>query len=1745
MTNEQSVQQLAWAIAAAQGQFKLILARCNYASLCDRLIERLQAISQVEISVLRLGASRRTLYTVIREEFGEELPACLMVLGWESVENLAQMLTSANQVREEFRQHFPFPLVLWINDEVYKQIMQLAPDLESWAITKSFPISQAELINLISETANQWFGDSFQLSFDKYLHLETELTAAQQDLIGDHEESSLVVQADLASLLGFSKQIHQKLDAALEHYQQAWQFWQQINRRERAGKILGEMSFCYYLKAVNQADVHHPDWQVTKHYVQEYIKFLVEAENPTLIANSIYRFGEVLAKLQQWIDLKNFAEQALAIHQAQSQPRELARDYGYLAEAALAQANWTEASQFANQAIEFFSTIPSPELENQGGFLAELPAKILNSRDQSLYQFLLGRAQYHLGQISAAIHSLETAVQVGNPQGDVKFYLEILGFLQQLYFQQKQYLQAYKIKQQQRSIEQQFRLRAFVGAGRLQARKQTLLETLDVEARNFASLLQDNIATEIAASGRQLDIERLTQRIGEPSYKLIVICGQSGVGKSSLVNGGLVPALKNKAIGIQDNLPIVMSVYSNWEGELGRLLGVVLGDEGDERDGEVGRWGGGEVGRWGGGEVGRWGDGEMGGVGIKGSGFEAQVSGSEAQVSASKAQVSASKAQVSGSKAQVSGSKAQVSGSKAQVSGSKAQVSGSKAQVSGFEAQVSGSKAQVSGSEAQASGSEAQASGSEAQVSGSEAQGSGFEAQRSAYLLLQLRENEQRNLRTVLIFDQFEEFFFVYPEPAQRRRFFEFLGECFHVLSVKVILSLRVDYIHYLLECNRLPSMKIIGNDILSSHVLYQLGNFSTADAKSIIQRLTEQTSFRLEPALIDQLVEDLAAELGEVRPIELQVVGAQLQTENITTQAQYLSCGTKQELVKRYLAEVVEDCGEENQQAAEILLYLLTDEKGTRPLKTRTELERDLQQYILVGDVTTAKTNPTSLLQRGNVLFTTLRKKSPQTQESADKDNQVFPISNIDLIVEIFVKSGLVILLPETPADRYQLIHDYLAAFIRQQQEPKLKQVMAELEKERKQRKISETKLNRFLKRALFGSVVAGVVLAGLAGVSVRFAFVAEEEKQNSLSDKINNLNDSSETFFASEKHPNALITALKAGIKLKSASLPSKRSDTQMQTVATLQQAVYLKPKEKPENRAIEVNTLQGHSNAVISVNFSPSGQQLVSGSYDNTIKLWDVATGKPLKTLSGHKDTIISVSFSPSGRQLASGSRDNTIKLWDVTRGKLLKTLYGHSDAVYSVSFSPDGRQLVSGSRDKTIKLWDVATGKLLPTLQGHRDTIISVSFSPDGRQLVSGSRDKTIKLWDIATGKLLKTWTGHSDVVSSVSFSPDGRQLVSGSGDNTIKLWDVSTGKLIKTWTGHSDAVNSVGFSPSGQQLVSGSDDNTIKLWDVSTGKLLKTLTEHSDAVNSVKFSLSGRQLVSGSGDKTIKLWDVSTGKLLKTFSGHSSAVISVNFSSSGKELVSGGGNNTIKLWDVTTGKLLKTFSGHSDAVYSVSFSPSGQQLVSGSGDNTIKLWDVTTGKLLKTFSGHSDTIYSVSFSLSGKELVSGSADKTIKLWDVASGKLLKTFSGHSDAVYSVSFSPSGKELVSGSDDNTIKLWDVTTGKLLQTFSGHSSWVLSVGFSPSGEQLVSGSGDKTIKLWDVTSGKLLKTFSGHSRGVRSVNFSSSGKELVSGSADKTIIVWDLNLDDLLRSGCELLKNYLTAHPEVREELRECGR
>jgi WD40 repeat protein len=198
-------------------------------------------------------------------------------------------------------------------------------------------------------------------------------------------------------------------------------------------------------------------------------------------------------------------------------------------------------------------------------------------------------------------------------------------------------------------------------------------------------------------------------------------------------------------------------------------------------------------------------------------------------------------------------------------------------------------------------------------------------------------------------------------------------------------------------------------------------------------------------------------------------------------------------------------------------------------------------------------------------------------------------------------------------------------------------------------------------------------------------------------------------------------------------------------------------------------EQNRLQGHTNAVYSVAFSPNGQRVVSGSRDNTLRLWDV-NGTPIgQPFQGHTDAVLSVAFSPDGQRIVSGSWDNILRLWDVNGTAIGQPFQGHTDAVLLVAFSPDGQHIVSGSQDKTLRLWDINGTAIGQPFQGHTDGVWSVAFSLDGQRIVSGSEDKTLRLWDVNGTPIGQPLRGHTDAVISVAFSPDGQHIVSWEGD----------------------------------------------------------------------------------------------------------------------------------------------------------------------------------------------------------------------------------------------------------------------------------------------------------------------------------------------------------------------------------------
>ncbi len=318
-------------------------------------------------------------------------------------------------------------------------------------------------------------------------------------------------------------------------------------------------------------------------------------------------------------------------------------------------------------------------------------------------------------------------------------------------------------------------------------------------------------------------------------------------------------------------------------------------------------------------------------------------------------------------------------------------------------------------------------------------------------------------------------------------------------------------------------------------------------------------------------------------------------------------------------------------------------------------------------------------------------------------------------------------------------------------------------------------------------------------------------------------------------------------------------------------------------------------GHENRVSHVAFSPDRRTILSGNNgrdhlirdhngvgedfrgnDNTVRLWDAATGRILFPMTEHRWGIRAIAFSADGRHAASSSTllgnptTAIVLIWDLKTGRRIHR-FSRSKAperayINAVTFSPDGRRVLAFFSNGMVRVWSLATEKEQPPikLEGgsfKENEFPHAAFSPDASHLVTANRAGTVELWDLSKGKSLQAFLGHTGEVRGLDCSAGRRLILSGGSDKTIRLWDVASGKELKRLQGHGGRVNSVAFSPDGRRALSGSHDFTVRLWDLASGRELCRLEGHTLPVHSVAFSPDGKRAVSGSDDKTIRLWQL--------------------------------------------------------------------------------------------------------------------------------------------------------------------------------------------------------------------------------------------------------------------------------------------
>jgi WD40 repeat protein len=586
------------------------------------------------------------------------------------------------------------------------------------------------------------------------------------------------------------------------------------------------------------------------------------------------------------------------------------------------------------------------------------------------------------------------------------------------------------------------------------------------------------------------------------------------------------------------------------------------------------------------------------------------------------------------------------------------------------------------------------------------------------------------------------------------------------------------------------------------------------------------------------------------------------------------------------------------------------------------------------------------------------------------------------------------------------------------------------------------------------------------------------------------------------------------------------------------------------------------------VNSVAFSPDGTLLASGGWDDTVRLWDVRTGKELRTLHAHKAMVGRVAFSPDGRLLASrGGLDGSVRLWDVTTGTQVQRFTGLSNVNpwrfnhdTALAFSPDGKTLVATARNALV-FFDVAAGAERKRVPSHVYGI-TAAYSPDGKLLLTGGVDEgkdvySLRVWDAAEAKELRrcelpknepptylSWDPNNNgrfaaVVaeddmhvfdagtgkevtrvkhywpSRVVYAPDGKTLASAGSGPTIRLWDPATGQERGLdFEGHQSAVAAVIALPDGKHVASAGDN--IRLWEAATGKTVRVI--EARGVTCLAVSPDGTLLASGGRDRVVRLWEVATGKAAGELKGHKNGLCGLAFSPDGKLLASGDVQATVRVWDVKEGKEVREIDNKSGTeVLALAFGPDNKTLACAGAWNDSSFLP-KKGDVIKI--GGKEVPFDGVLNIQGVEMTRKEGNFVLQ-WDVATGKEVRRFGGLRDKVRSLAVSPDGKLLAAASRDGNVCLWDAATGEErlhIVAHPNHSDAAFHgtpcLAFSPDGKRLASAGTDHTIRLWDIVTARETGRFLAPDSAFTALAFARDGKTLISGAADTGVLIWDVS-------------------------------
>ena len=534
--------------------------------------------------------------------------------------------------------------------------------------------------------------------------------------------------------------------------------------------------------------------------------------------------------------------------------------------------------------------------------------------------------------------------------------------------------------------------------------------------------------------------------------------------------------------------------------------------------------------------------------------------------------------------------------------------------------------------------------------------------------------------------------------------------------------------------------------------------------------------------------------------------------------------------------------------------------------------------------------------------------------------------------------------------------------------------------------------------------------------------------------------------------------------------------------------------------------------HTDGVQALAFEPDGSRLFSGGFDKRVIIWNAEIGVG-KSEWDTTAAVTGLGFSPDGSYFASSLRDDpSISVTSVSVVKNIP-LRVNNKPVGGFAFSPDSKQIAVAAEDGTVALWNLPPDKPAAAFSfANMDEkkCAAIQFNPTSRQLAA-LVDGYVRLVDLVDPKKQQALSSDQHYATAFAYSADGRYMATAGSDGPVKLWDVATGRVVRSLVGHTGASTAVVFSPDRHRLVSTSYDTTMRVWDLtrSTPEKFRRLNARGHELIGLAFSPDGSLIAAAdpfSKPPVVMLLDAATSSVIATFPGRTNRL---NFSPDGSLLAVPEASGAIQLIDVKTQKVARRLEKHTKLLRWVDFSSDGRWLASAGIDSRAVIWNLATGEG-RELPGHTGIVTAVVFSPDSRTVVTASPDdQAVRLFDVESGKLLHRIDGRVSG-FCLRFSPDGKLLLTGGLEGRVIVRDSATSEPVGELKGHTAIVFDAAFTPDGRRCVTVSEDRTTRLWDTASRRELLLLD-EDMSYTAVAFSPDGTRLITGGNDR-LRAWD---------------------------------